>query len=122
MLTNEISITGFLVHILIFWSNHFYRFATNTTGIKIRELMYILNCIAEKREIYFIAIIDVLTQYGVKKQVFHLILKRKVVILTAYFRQLKQPKLLNMAVMLTVYQPVTLNNMPNDSWTLWIKL
>lgn len=37
--------------------------------INFNELITFFFVITERREIYFIAIIDVLTQYGVKKQV-----------------------------------------------------
>lgn len=39
-------------------------------NLLINMVMYFIN-ISERREIYFIAIIDVLTQYGMKKQVMY---------------------------------------------------
>lgn len=46
-----------------------HRNARSTNCYLVDKLIILHIVIAERREIYFIAIIDVLTQYGVKKQV-----------------------------------------------------
>lgn len=88
---------------------------------------YVFNLsVIERREIYFIAIIDVLTQYGVKKQVSRMQIQQmnkfKDNINLNICRQQKRQRQLSMVVMLMVYRLVILNNMPKDSWNLWIKL
>lgn len=83
-----------------------------------RDFFYFFTFL-ERREIYFVAIIDVLTQYGVKKQVrefltiyfgFFFVFYR-----FAYFvcrlPRLQKPS--SMEVMLTVFPHVILNNMRN---------